>query len=101
MLNTRGGYHFLPAVSFLSFAARAADGFEIVRATFPRLRPFSEGVADIDPSTGQPHMYGHDVTKAEVEDVLARPLEDRQGSEGSRGGRADRSRAVSTSHLRS
>ena len=54
-----------------------------------------------DPSTGQPHMYGHDVTKAEVEDVLAQPLEDRQGSEGSRGGRADRSRAVSTSHLRS
>jgi hypothetical protein len=48
VLNTRGGYHFLPAVPFLSFAARAADGFEIVRATFRRLRPFSEGVADIE-----------------------------------------------------
>ncbi len=46
-LNERGGYQFLAAVPFLSFAARAVDGFEIVRAVFPRLRPFSEGVADI------------------------------------------------------
>jgi hypothetical protein len=38
----------------------------------------------MDPSTGQPHIYGHSVTEAEAEDVLARPIEDRPGSEGSR-----------------
>ena len=38
----------------------------------------------IDPSTGQPHIHGHNVTEAEVEDVLTRPIEDRPGSEGSR-----------------
>ena len=38
----------------------------------------------IDPGTGQPHIYRHDVDEAEVEDVLARPLEDRPGEEGSR-----------------
>lgn len=35
----------------------------------------------IDPSTGQPHIYGHSVTEAEAEDVLARPIEDRPGSD--------------------
>jgi hypothetical protein len=38
----------------------------------------------IDSSTGQPHIYGHNVTEVEVEDVLTRPIEDRPGSEGSR-----------------
>jgi uncharacterized protein DUF4258 len=38
----------------------------------------------IDPASGQPHIYGHDVTEAEVEDVLSRPIEDRPGTEGSR-----------------
>ena len=38
----------------------------------------------IDSATGQPHIYGHSVTEVEVEDVLARPVEDRPGSEGSR-----------------
>lgn len=38
----------------------------------------------IDPSTGQPHIYFHSVTEAEAEDVLARPIEDRPGSDGSR-----------------
>lgn len=38
----------------------------------------------IDPATGQPHINGHGVTEVEVEDVLARPIEDRPGSEGSR-----------------
>ena len=38
----------------------------------------------IDSSTGQPHIDGHRVTEMEVEDVLARPIEDRPGSEGSR-----------------
>lgn len=38
----------------------------------------------IDSSTGQPHIYGYNVTEAEVEDVLLRPVEDRPGSEGSR-----------------
>lgn len=38
----------------------------------------------LDPETGQPHIYRHGVNEAEVEQVLARPLEDRPGREGSR-----------------
>ena len=38
----------------------------------------------IDPSTGGPHIHQHDVDEDEVEDVLARPIEDRPGTEGSR-----------------
>ena len=38
----------------------------------------------IDSSTGQPHIYGHNITEGEVEEVLTRPIEDRPGSEGSR-----------------
>lgn len=38
----------------------------------------------LDPETGQPHIYGHDVDEREVEDVLSRPIEDRPGREGSR-----------------
>ena len=38
----------------------------------------------IDPKTGQPHIYGHDVAESEVEEVLARPGEDRAGNDGSR-----------------
>jgi hypothetical protein len=38
----------------------------------------------IDPATGEPHIYNHDVDEDEVEDVLTRPGEDRPGSEGSR-----------------
>ena len=38
----------------------------------------------IDPATGQPHIYGHSVVEDEVEDVLARPMEDRAGRDGSR-----------------
>ena len=34
-----------------------------------------------DPETGQPHIYGHGVTEAEVEYVLRRPGEDRPGSD--------------------
>jgi hypothetical protein len=30
----------------------------------------------IDPATEQPHIYGHSVLEEEVEDVLARPMED-------------------------
>jgi hypothetical protein len=37
-----------------------------------------------DPRTGQPHIYGHNVTEDEVEGVLDRPMEDRPGQEGSR-----------------
>jgi hypothetical protein len=37
-----------------------------------------------DPETGEPHIYRHGVTEAEVEDVLNRPFEDRSGTEGSR-----------------
>jgi hypothetical protein len=38
----------------------------------------------LDPETGQPHIYEHDVDEAEVSHVLARPREDRSGREGSR-----------------
>lgn len=38
----------------------------------------------LDPETGLPHIYGHDVSETEVEEVLARPGEDRLGREGSR-----------------
>jgi hypothetical protein len=38
----------------------------------------------IDPETNQPHIFNHNVSEIEVEDVLSRPLEDRNGAEGSR-----------------
>jgi hypothetical protein len=38
----------------------------------------------IDPATSRPHIYGHNVDENEVEDILARPLEDRPGREGAR-----------------
>ena len=38
----------------------------------------------IDPATGTPHIYAHEVTEAEVEQVLQKPGEDRSGREGSR-----------------
>ena len=38
----------------------------------------------MDRVTGLPHIYRHDVTEQEVEDVLGGPGEDREGTEGSR-----------------
>ena len=38
----------------------------------------------IDPETGLPHIYNHDVNEDEVEEVLSRPGEDRWGYEGAR-----------------
>lgn len=38
----------------------------------------------VGPETGEPHIGRHGVDEAEVEDVLARPLEDRPGTDGSR-----------------
>jgi hypothetical protein len=38
----------------------------------------------IDAETGLPHIYGHNVTEEEVEDILMQPGEDRPGREGSR-----------------
>ena len=38
----------------------------------------------IDPETGRPHIYGHDVEETQVEEVLSNPGEDRPGREGSR-----------------
>ena len=38
----------------------------------------------IDPETGEPHIYNHDVDEEEVEDVLESPGEDRPGRDGSR-----------------
>ena len=33
----------------------------------------------IDAETGLPHIYRHDVTEADVDDILRRPIEDRPG----------------------
>jgi hypothetical protein len=38
----------------------------------------------VDPATGQPHIYDHQVSEDEVEDILARPMEDRPGRDDSR-----------------
>ena len=38
----------------------------------------------IDQATGEPHIYNHDVTEAEAEEVLHHPGEDRLGREGAR-----------------
>jgi len=38
----------------------------------------------IDPETGEPHIYEHDVDENEVEDILTYPEEERLGREGSR-----------------
>jgi hypothetical protein len=38
----------------------------------------------LDPLSGQPHIDGHEVTEAEVEEVLANPGEDRKGTDGAR-----------------
>ena len=38
----------------------------------------------IDPATDEPHIHNNDVDEDEIEDVLARPGEDRPGQEGSR-----------------
>ena len=38
----------------------------------------------LDPATGLPHIYNHNVYEVEVIEVLEKPGEDRAGSEGSR-----------------
>ena len=38
----------------------------------------------MDPATGEPHIYEHQVEEEEVEDVLARPIEDRAGYDDAR-----------------
>ena len=38
----------------------------------------------LDPATGEPHIYKHNVSEEETEQVLLRPLEDRAGRENSR-----------------
>jgi hypothetical protein len=38
----------------------------------------------IDAQTGQPHIYHHSISEAEVEDILRNAGEDRPGAEGSR-----------------
>ena len=37
----------------------------------------------LDPSTGQPHIFGHSIDEDEVEEVLEAPGEDRRGRNGS------------------
>lgn len=48
----------------------------------------------IDPASGQPRIYGHNADESEVEDILARALEDRPGRQGSRVALARRGRAA-------
>ena len=38
----------------------------------------------IDPNTDLPHIYNHQVNEREVEDILRKPGEDRQGRDGAR-----------------
>lgn len=38
----------------------------------------------LDFETGVPHIYGHDVSELEIEEVLTHPVEDYPGREGSR-----------------
>jgi len=38
----------------------------------------------VDPETGEPHIYRHNVSEEEVEAVLRRPGEDRPGEDGAR-----------------
>ena len=38
----------------------------------------------LDPSTGQPHIFGHSIDEDEVEEVLEAPGGDRRGRNGSR-----------------
>lgn len=38
----------------------------------------------IDPATGLPHIYEHDISEREVEAILERPLQDIRGREDSR-----------------
>jgi hypothetical protein len=38
----------------------------------------------IDPATGLPHIYGHQVNEDEVSEILEEPGEDRAGRKGSR-----------------
>jgi hypothetical protein len=37
-----------------------------------------------DPTTGLPHIYEHDVSEDDVEDILGRPLQDIRGRDDSR-----------------
>lgn len=56
----------------------------------------------IDPMTDSPHIFNHQVTEDDVEEILARPGEDRQGYEGARidSYRSNKSRPVSPGYLR-
>jgi hypothetical protein len=38
----------------------------------------------IDPESGEPHIYKHNVSEREAEDVLRRAIEDRGGRDGAR-----------------
>jgi hypothetical protein len=38
----------------------------------------------MDPETREPHIFRHGISRGEVGDVLARPMEDRPGVEGTR-----------------
>jgi hypothetical protein len=38
----------------------------------------------LDPATGQPHVWNHEVDEEEVEEVLTNPGEDRPGRDGAR-----------------
>jgi hypothetical protein len=56
----------------------------------------------LDPATGLPHIYNHDVVEAEVEQVLANSDEDRPGTRKSRVaiGRADSGRILRVIYVR-
>lgn len=53
----------------------------------------------VDPETDSPHIYNHGVDENEMEDVLNRPGEDRQGPEGARVAIGQTRRALSPNNL--
>ena len=56
----------------------------------------------VDPTTGLPHIYDHDVDEVEVEQVLENPDEDRPGTKKSRMviGRTDAGRVLRVIYVR-
>ncbi len=62
--HAKGGHLFLPGLPFLSFAAVAAEGYEIIHAIFRRPPPFPEGFSMIP--TNMPPVQNHWITSRPV-----------------------------------
>ena len=75
----------LKSLRSASLSSAKTDSLELASFEVRRRKHISMKVrCYIDPQTGFPHIYAHDVSELEVEEVLERPAEDYQGNEGSR-----------------